>query len=190
MQGLYQRVRAENHPERAHALWRSGRDELFTAHPQSPLAATDDLRQNGVPYWSYNPNLRWTLEVEAPESPLSRRVSTGATEITNMSQLGWITLPAPFDARLAVWWLEQYGGGLFLPVKDATAGNATYGGGRYLLDTAKGADLGGNHSALVIDLNFLFHLSCRYDMQWICPLAPQENIISASIEAGERLTHA
>ena len=44
---------------------------------------------------------------------------------------------------LDVWWLDSYGGGVFVPVKDALAGRGTYGGGRYLVDTVKGADLGG-----------------------------------------------
>ncbi len=107
-----------------------------------------------------------------------------------MRHLGWITLPAPVDARLAVWWLEQYGGGLFLPIRDATAGRTSYGGGRYLLDTVKGADLGGSDTDLVVDLNFAFHPSCRYDPQWVCPLAPHESTIPASIEAGERMSIA
>lgn len=184
---LYQQVRAQDNAEDAHALWRRGRDDLFAGHSQSPLAASDVLRDCGLPYWPYDPALRWTLPLEPTEAPAQRSVSTGATEVTTMSQIGWVTLPEPFDSRLAVWWLEQYGGGVFLPIRDATAGQSSYGGGRYLLDTAKGADLGGSDSALVIDLNFLFHPSCRYDSQWICPLAPMENTISASIEAGERL---
>jgi uncharacterized protein (DUF1684 family) len=86
-----------------------------------------------------------------------------------------------------VWWLGQYGGGLFLPVRDGTAGMSSYGGGRYALDTAKSADLGGGPESLVIDFNFLYHPSCRYDDKWQCPLAPAGNRISARIEAGERL---
>ena len=184
---LYAGVRAEDDPAQGYALWRAGRDDLFASHPQSPLTVDDSLRTTGVPYWSYNPSLRWTLAVEPVEAPVHRSVATGATEVTNMSQLGWITLPAPMDARLAVWWLEQYGGGIFVPVRDATAGHSTYGAGRYLLDTAKGADLGGTDSSVVVDLNFLYHPSCRYDPQWICPLAPAENTIAVAIEAGERL---
>jgi uncharacterized protein (DUF1684 family) len=78
----------------------------------------------------------------------------------------------PQIGSLDVWWLAQYGGGLFVPLRDATAGSSSYGGGRYLLDTAKGADLGGTHERLVIDLNFAYHPSCRYDPAWTCPLAP------------------
>ena len=86
-----------------------------------------------------------------------------------------------------MWWLDQYGGGLFLPLRDATAGDASYGGGRYLLDTAKGADLGADGEGLVIDLNFLYHPSCRYDVRWVCPLAPPGNTIDVPVRAGERL---
>ena len=59
--------------------------------------------------------------------------------------------------------------------------------GRYLLDTAKGADLGSRHSRLVIDLNFLYHPSCRYNADWQCPLAPAGNTIAYAVRAGERL---
>jgi len=68
---------------------------------------------------------------------------------------------------------------------DRTAGS--YGGGRYLLDTAKGADLGARDARLVVDLNFLYHPSCRYDDAWLCPLAPPENSVAARVEAGERM---
>ena len=187
VQALYQRVRAEDSPEAAHALWRAGRDELFRTHPQSPLPAGDPLRTTGLPYWPYDPSLRWTLTIEPSESPLRRSAATGSTEVTDMLQLGSITLPLASEPRLAVWWLEQYAGGLFVPVRDATAGQTTYGAGRYLLDTTKGADLGGSDTAIVVDLNFLYHPSCRYDPQWLCPLASADNTITVAIEAGERL---
>ena len=77
--------------------------------------------------------------------------------------------------------------GLFLPLRDGTADTASYGGGRYLLDTAKGADLGGTDRSLVVDLNFLYHPSCRYSDSWQCPLAPAGNTITAPVRAGERL---
>jgi uncharacterized protein len=86
-----------------------------------------------------------------------------------------------------VWWLGSYGGGIFVPLRDGTAGTTTYGGGRYLLDTVKGADLGGRDGRLVVDLNFAYHPSCTYDPRWSCPLAPEGNRVTASVEAGEQL---
>ena len=37
--------------------------------------------------------------------------------------------------ELSLWWIAAYGGGLFVPFRDATSGHETYGGGRYLTDT-------------------------------------------------------
>jgi uncharacterized protein (DUF1684 family) len=86
-----------------------------------------------------------------------------------------------------VWWLASYGGGIFLPVKDALAGTGTYGGGRYVLDTVKGADLGGDVRAgrLVVDLNFAYNPSCAHDPAWTCPLAPPGNTLAAPVRGGE-----
>ena len=188
---LYGRVREQADPAAAHALWREGRDQMMRAHPQSPLPPADPLRESGVPYWPYDAALRWELPVEAVSRPQRFEVDTGPDGVTRLEQTGWVTVPDPVGRRLAVWWLDQYAGGLFLPVRDATAGSASYGGGRYLLDTAKGADPGsaGAHGhALLIDLNFLYHPSCRYDERWVCPLAPKDNTIDVPIRAGERLS--
>jgi len=184
---LYARVREQPDLAAAHALWREGRDQMMRSHPQSPLPAADSIRARGVPYWPYDPALRWTVRVE----PVSRRqrlaIDTGPDRVTRLEQVGWVTFADPVRQRVALWQLDQYGGGLFLPLRDATAGTTSYGGGRFLLDTAKGADLGSVGRSLVIDLNFLYHPSCRYDGRWVCPLAPDDNVIDLAIPAGERL---
>ena len=182
---LYAAVRAEADPQAGHKLWRHGRDELFRTHPQSPLPPGDPLRATGLPYWPYDPALRWELPV-LPEREESRSVPSSDGTIP-LVLVGSVRLPAPLDAVIDVWWLRQYGGGLFLPLRDGTAGTSSYGGGRYALDTAKGADLGGTAESLLVDLNFLYHPSCRYSPQWQCPLAPPANVIAAPVQAGERL---
>jgi len=183
---LYSSVRTSPDPATAHELWRAGRDRLFRTHPQSPLTPDDPMRATGVPYWPYDPDLRFELPLE-PSAPRELTLPTDGDSLTRMQRVGHVRLPAPVDATLDVWWLHQYAGGLFLPVRDGTAGTSTYGGGRYLLDTAKGADLGGHGDALVVDLNFLYHPSCRYDAAWQCPLAQPGNTITAEVQAGERL---
>jgi uncharacterized protein (DUF1684 family) len=90
--------------------------------------------------------------------------------------------------ELELYWLEGYGGGVFLPFRDATAGAETYGAGRYLLDTVKGSDLGMQDGRLVLDFNFAYNPSCSYDDRWACPLAPPANRLEAVIRAGERHT--
>lgn len=76
---------------------------------------------------------------------------------------------------------------MFLPFRDETNGSETYGGGRYLLDTVKGADLGHRADKVVLDFNFSYHPSCVHDHRWSCPLAPPDNHLAIGIEAGERL---
>jgi uncharacterized protein (DUF1684 family) len=184
---LYAAVREEPDHERSHALWGAGRDELFRNHPQSPLPEEDPLRSSGLPYWPYDPALRFELEIHDPDEATEISLPSGADGETSMRLVGRVRLPPPLDVALDVWWLQQYAGGLFLPVRDATSGDTSYGGGRYLLDTVKGADLGGSSSSLVVDLNFLYHPSCRYNDAWQCPLAQPGNTVSAAICAGERL---
>jgi uncharacterized protein len=184
---LYARVREQVDPVAAHALWRVGRDRMMRSHPQSPLPAADPARACGLPYWPYDPALRWAVPVEPISRPQQIVTGIGPDGVICLEQVGWVTLAEPVGRRVALWQLGQYGGGLFLPLRDATAGTASYGGGRYLLDTAKGADLGSSGQDLVIDLNFLYHPSCRYDARWVCPLAPSGNTIDVPIPAGERL---
>ena len=186
---LYTAVRAEPDPARGHAVWRAGRDHLFHTHPQSPLKADDPLRRTGLPYWPYDSALRFELELR-PDAEAGRRLAVpGGSEqdSTTMVLIGSVELPPPVAATVDVWWLDQYAGGIFLPLRDGSSGTESYGGGRYALDTSKGADLGGDFDHLVVDLNFLYHPSCRYDDRWVCPLAPPSNTISAVISAGERL---
>jgi uncharacterized protein len=185
---LYAAVRAEPSPERGHALWRAGRDELFRSHPQSPLPPQDPLRGTGLPYWPYDPALRFTLPLLPAAAPATLRLAAGDDGTAALDLVGRVELPPPLVATVDVWWLRQYAGGLFLPLRDGTAGTGSYGGGRYLLDTAKGADLGGDAGSLVIDLNFLYHPSCRYSIEWQCPLAPAGNTITAAVTAGERMS--
>jgi len=186
---MYADARAIADPEQAHARWRQRRDRLFREHPQSPLSRDDPMRVAGIPYWPYNPGCRFAAPLLPGAADKRYELTTGPDEVTHIRQIGWVELPDPVAGRLAVWWLEQYGGGIFVPFRDSTAGSSTYGAGRYVLDTAKGADLGLDGGRLVLDFNFSYHPSCRYDAAWQCPLAPPENVLGAAIEAGEKLAH-
>ena len=120
---------------------------------------------------------------------LALPISTGGEE--SFTRIGWLTVPFKAgDRRLGLYWMAGYAGGLFLPFRDATSGHETYGAGRYVLDTAKSADLGpgAGPASLVLDFNFAFQPSCAFDPRWACPLAPPENRLDVRVEAGERLT--
>ncbi len=183
---LYADVRATDDPQVAHETWRQGRDELFATHPASPLTADSRATFSGLPVAPYDPLWRFECTVDRDVPPYRLEVPSGTDGIVAFERAGRVELPGV--GSLDVWWLASYGGGVFLPLKDATAGRTTYGGGRYLLDTVKGADLGGDvrSGALVVDLNFAYNPSCAYDPAWACPLAPASNTLSVEVAAGER----
>jgi uncharacterized protein (DUF1684 family) len=182
---VYAGVRAAADPAAGHALWRAARDELFATHPDSPLPAAARARFPGLPVAPYDPAWRFEVAVDSDVEPAHFEASTGTDGVVPFDRLGVAALPGV--GTLDVWWLGSYGGGVFVPLRDATSGRTTYGGGRYLLDTVKGADLGGSASdgVLVLDLNFAYNPSCAYDPAWACPLAPPGNVLAVEVPAGE-----
>jgi uncharacterized protein (DUF1684 family) len=181
---LYAAARTATDPESGWRTWRDGRDELFADHPDSPLDAATRTAFTGLPFAPYDPALRFEVVVE-PAEPQRLEVPTATDGVVPFERIGAVQLDGV--GRLDVWWLDSYGGGVFLPLRDGSAGRTTYGGGRYLLDTVKGADLGGAGGRLVVDLNFAYHPSCTYDPRWSCPLAPDGNRLETPLAAGEQL---
>lgn len=182
---LYAEVRGSRDLSAAHDLWRRTRDELFAEHPSSPLLPEDRADFTGLPTRPYEPGWRFELPLlAAPDAQLD--VETGTDGIVPFERIGLVDVPGV--GTLDVWRLTSYGGGIFVPVKDALAGKhgGTYGGGRYLLDTIKGADLGRGSADLVLDFNFAYNPSCAYDPAWACPLAPPGNTVLVDIPVGER----
>jgi uncharacterized protein len=176
---LYADVRATSLDDPLGALdrFRAGRHQLFATHPDRP----------GGPrpaYWPHDPTLRFEAEVDTAVEPVPLLVERSDGATVPFTRFGTVHLPI---GDLDVYWLESYGGGVFLPFRDATCGTASYGGGRYLLDTVKGADLGGAGGRLVLDFNYAYHPSCYYSDAWACPLAPPGNRLPGPIEAGERV---
>lgn len=179
---LYAEIRRLD-PAAAHARWRAVRDDLFRTHPSSALDADQRKTFRGLRYWPYDPRFRFVARVR-PMPEERTDVITSGGEAMVMRRFGAVNLPV---GSLEVFWLDVYGGGVFIPFRDGTSGTETYGGGRYLLDTVKSADLGSTDAGeLILDFNFAYHPSCFHNYKWSCPLAPRENWLAARIEAGER----
>jgi uncharacterized protein (DUF1684 family) len=182
---LYTAVRALE-PAAGCELWRETRDELFRSHPQSPLSADRRASFDGLEYWPYDAQARVLADLEDIEAAPTPIETSGPEPM-----LFQPFARASFALRgeqlsLEVSWLAAYGGGAFLCFRDATSGRETYGGGRYLLDTVKGADLGEDAGRLVLDFNFAYNPSCAYEPDWVCPLAPPTNRLAVAVEAGEK----
>jgi uncharacterized protein (DUF1684 family) len=184
---LYAEVRAATSPAEVWDRWKDVRDELFRSHPQSPLPYAERTSSFGLSYFPYDAALRVTAEL-VPVDLLS--VGIGASKGTPIvfDRFAQARFELLGEMRsLDAYWLDAYGGGLFLPFADATSGEETYPAGRYLLDTVKGADLGGDGDELVLDFNFAYNPSCAYDSRWACPLAPPANRLDCAVRAGERV---
>ena len=179
---LYREVRDTSTPAVAHSRWVAARAELFATHSQSP---DHKAMLRYAPY-----DVRWRFETELVAAPEQRiEIATATDGVVPFERVGRVELPDV--GSIDVWWLASYGGGIWLPIRDANPD--TYGGGRYVLDTVKGADLGSVHDdytgqlKLVVDLNFAYNPSCAYDEAWACPLAPPGNVVDVPVEAGELL---
>ncbi|WP_296666801.1 DUF1684 domain-containing protein, partial [Demequina sp.] len=152
---------------------------LLRDHPASPVP--DHARASFIPEVApYDPAFRFVVPV-LPADPERREVPTASDGVVPFERVGRVEMPG--IGGLDVWWLDSYGGGLFVPLRDASP--RSYGGGRYVLDTVKGADLGGDSGSLVIDLNFAYQPSCAYSSDWVCPLPGAGNSLATPVEAGE-----
>jgi uncharacterized protein (DUF1684 family) len=163
--------------------FRAGRDELFRTHPQSPIPV--DAPFDGLRY--FPPAGDAVVEAVVRPADGTLEIDTGGPDgVVGYRRVG--VLDTPYG-ELSLWWIDAYGGGLFLPVRDGTCGAEAYGGGRYLTDTVKGTHGRGlvpvGPGRVRLDFNYLYNPSCAYDDQWLCPLAPPENRVTARIEAGE-----
>jgi uncharacterized protein (DUF1684 family) len=190
------RHRARSDPAAAWQHWVDTREALFRMHPQSPVRAAE-RREFRARHWPYDQALRFEVRLEPdlpPASggpaPLPLALPNSGSEVLSFHRIGSVAIPfAASERRLSVFWMDGYAGGLFLAFRDATNGVETYGAGRYLLDAAKSADLGGDpdRGTLVLDFNFAYQPSCAFDPRWACPLAPPENRLDLPIRAGERI---
>ena len=181
------------------ARFRAAKNALFKTHPQSPLGPEDRASFTGLRYFDYEPSLRMEAELEPIASEEQVEAPSSGQGVMRFPRAARVRFSFDGTAyELYVYWIDVYGGGLFLPFRDATSPEETYGAGRYLFDTVKGSDfermMGGGDTAamgygggrILIDFNFSYNPSCAYDVRWVCPLAPRENWSAMSIRAGEQ----
>ena len=179
----------------AMAEFRSGRDLLFKHHPQSPIEVEERAAFTGLKYFELDPTYRVQARLEpgpGDELLIDTGGADGAIRFRRAANL--VFELAGQRCSLTVLRLMQYGGGLFVPFKDVTSGHETYGGGRYLFDTAKNTDglvleVKTGSSDVVVDFNYAYNPSCVYSPLWACPLAPRENTLSVAVRAGEQMPY-
>lgn len=174
------------------ARFRKGRDELFRTHPQSPIAHEERHSFAGLQYFPHDPAYRVAARFEPGEGSELLIDTGGEDGAVRYRRAGHLVFRMHGEScRLTVLGLVQYAGGLFVPFRDTTSGRETYGGGRYLFDTAKDTDglvleITPGSTEVTIDFNYAYNASCAYSPMWACPLAPPENYLTVPVRAGER----
>jgi uncharacterized protein (DUF1684 family) len=182
MAALYQRVSSS---ESLNDIWPSftaERKRLYQTHKQSPLQ-----RGKSIAFFDYDPAFSFEVSLRPLSAINSQTVDGGKDGLIHLNAVAITSGLAPsLGVELTIYQLAHYGGGLFLPFRDDTNGDLSYGGGRYLIDTAKSAWLGFKSDRLRLDFNFSYFPSCAHNNTYVCPLSPPENRLPIAIKAGER----
>ena len=185
---LYRDIRAAGDDPAGRVKFQQVKDEIFRTHPQSALNDDQKASFTGLQYYDYDPAYRVTAQVDLNVEPETLVIELEGDGRFSYRRFGKVTFTLPTGTgSLSLFWINGYGGGIFLPFGDATNRQTTYGAGRYLYDTIKGADLGATLDSLVLDFNYAYNPSCAYNERWVCPLAPRENRLPFPIPVGEKV---
>ncbi|MFB6068825.1 MAG: DUF1684 domain-containing protein [Halobacterium sp.] len=163
---------------------RKEKDEFFRSHPRSPIPeeARDGFR--GLDY--YPPDESYRFELALHEHDEKERVTVSTSTEGEREYLRWGEFRFTVDGEAVT--LQAYKADadddrLWVPFRDETSGDETYGAGRYL-------DLEPEHHRTngewVVDFNEAYNPTCAYSDRYECPLPPAENWLDVRIEAGER----
>ena len=157
--------------------YRDNKDTFFASSPHSPLDRSDQLTFRGLTYFDPNPALIFTV---TPAPGDGAEVTVGTSDGSQRTYRRAATVAFEVSGTTVSLTLFDTGHpGLFLPFRDATAGAATYGAGRYL-------DLHPNSDGTVtIDFNLAYNPFCAYTDAYSCALPPHENWLDVAIAAGE-----
>lgn len=167
-------------------LERLDREEAFRTGPDSPIPVEKRGSFQGLQYYPVDESLKFTVELKRHPHPQQLRLSTNTGEIRSGLRYGYFDFTVEGQAcRLQVYRLDAVegngGANLFIPFRDATSGNETYGSGRYI-------DLTENTTGIYeLDFNRAYNPYCAFNSRYSCPLPPAENVLKVPIRAGEKL---
>lgn len=159
--------------------FRAAKDEFFRTSHDSPLGDADRQDFAGLSYFDPKPDLVFTLPVE-PGDGSEISFPTSDDRVKVYRKAGTVHFEVNGEPQELTLYATGHPG-FFLPFRDGTSGDTTYGAGRYL-------DIEPNDDGTVtIDFNLAYNPSCVYSDGYSCPIPPAENWLRAPIEAGERM---
>lgn len=169
---------------------RQQKDRFFRASPESPLSYDDRRSFDGLRYFS--PDASWRIEATVePSLRTIVEIQTSHEHIRQYERYAFLhfTVGRTVLRLTAFRPLQTHAHShddeiaLFVPFRDALAGQETYGAGRYLdVEASEG-------ETLILDFNLAYNPYCAYSDQYVCPMTPPENVVSIPVRAGEKIFH-
>ncbi len=165
------------------AGYRHRRDHFFGEHPHSPLNETQRAGFSGLDYFPEREDLALTLSLDesAPGAGEAIDIPTTDEKTKPFVRVGLVHFEVDGDEVTVTVFRDGERGSLFIPFRDAMAGNETYEGGRYLEPQSR------PDGTLDIDFNYAYNPFCAYGEGWSCPIPPEENRLVIGIPAGEKM---
>lgn len=164
---------------------RQQKDEFFLLHRQSPIPEEDRLQFDGLRYYPPDPDYRFELELDIHPTAETLRVddtSGGERELIRGGEFRF-TIDG-HEYALQVYQSEPGEPRLFIPFRDETSGDETYGAGRYLDLEPERHLISDNR--WILDFNQAYNPWCAYSDDYVCPFVPPENWLDVPIRAGEK----
>jgi hypothetical protein len=161
-------------------------DDFMQFHPQSPLDGGQQADFKGLNYYDENEALVLEVEVERlPDTEPLIDMETSTGDVQPFRRWGRFTFTVDGQEAALTIYSDSHGHEFFMPFRDATSGQETYGAGRYLDDNRPGLQQleGGRFE---IDFNYAYNPYCAYNEYYSCPLPPAENWLKVPIRAGEK----
>ncbi len=169
---------------RALARFRAEKDDFFRNSDDSPLHGSAG-EPHPLSYFDPDPRFRVEARLQRHANPEGVMVATSKGTRQLFNRVGYFDL----DIGGALVRIHAYQSAerddpnLFLPFRDATSGEESYGAARYL-------DLKVEHDdEYAVDFNYAYNPYCAYSEDYVCPLPPQENWLKVPIPAGEKKYH-
>lgn len=169
------------------AAHRAHYKQEFLTEPRSPLRAQDTAL---LDFYAPNPVWRCKARVERTPEAQPFDMPTYSGRKKQFVQYGLVHFKVAGQARtlaiyqnLGLMAQEEYKDHLFLPFKDHTNGDSTYGGGRYL--DFKIGDIA-DEGALDLDFNKAYNPWCAFSDGFNCPVPPATNHLELEVPAGEK----
>lgn len=166
------------------------REEYKQEHLQDERSPIKEADLKDLRFFEANEDFRvaCTFERTPDEKPFDLPTYSGITKpfvkYGNLRfELNGDTLQLAVYQSLRTIRIPGYSNYLFLPFRDLTSGDTTYGGGRYIDLTIEEVE-GEN---VILDFNKCYNPWCCYSDGYNCPIPPPENTLEATIDAGEMM---